>query len=457
MSDRIRSLFLIAILLPALALAAAGPSEGPYAARRTALIAKVGAGIILIPSQIQGPRGGAVQDNKDFIYLTGAAEPDALLVLGAGSDKGAILFNRSGKWRGPAETALETKVLTEARSILFRQIGDAKVALPFSGLDAVLTAAGGSAALSGAAQLVNIDPALAEMRIVKDDSEIETIQRAVDLTAAAYIEALKAARPGRTELDVNAVFEYVYARKQASSSFTQIASGPNSVNIHFGATGRVLAVGDLIVFDLGAWVDGYTSDISRTVPVGGRFSPEQAALYNVVLSAQKEGIRLMTAGNGVQKTQTAVEDALLAGLQKLGLVTDPASPWQRRLYIQHGFTHGIGLDVHDVWGWFARRMRAGLVFEPGMVLTMEPGLYFPAGRLDKYPGEMKSMVSEADWAAFAAKAGPVYKKYENMGCRIEDDVLVTATGNRVLTAGAPKEIAEIEKTMKGTSPFLQIK
>jgi Xaa-Pro aminopeptidase len=457
MSDRIRSLVLAAVLLPALALAAAGPAAGPYAARRAALTAKVGPGLILIPSQIASPRGGAALDNKDFIYLTGAAEPDALLVLGAGADKGPILFSRSGKWRGPAETALETKALTEARSTLSRPFGDAKVSLPFSGLDAVLTAVGGSAALSGAAQLVNIDPALAEMRIVKDDSEIDAIQRAVDLTSAAYGEALKAARPGRTELDVNAVFEYMYARKRAASSFTQIASGPNSVNIHFGSTGRVLAAGDLIVFDLGAWMDGYTSDISRTVPVGGRFSPEQAALYNVVLSAQKEGIRLMTAGNGIQKTQTAVEDALLAGLQKLGLVTDPASPWQRRLYIQHGFTHGIGLDVHDVWGWYAPRMRAGLVFEPGMVLTMEPGLYFPAGRLDKYPAEMKSMVGEADWADFAAKAGPVYKKYENMGCRIEDDVLVTGTGNRVLTAAAPKEIADIEKAMKGTSPFLQVK
>jgi Xaa-Pro aminopeptidase len=106
-----------------------------------------------------------------------------------------------------------------------------------------------------------------------------------------------------------------------------------------------MQAGDVIVFDLGAWFNRYTSDISQTIPVSGKFTKEQAEIYNVVLSAQKEGIKLMVPGNGIQKVQTAVEDALLQGLQKLGLVTDPASPWQRRLFIQHGFIHGIGLDV----------------------------------------------------------------------------------------------------------------
>jgi Xaa-Pro aminopeptidase len=456
MSVRLRALALIVLLSSSLA-AAVDPAADPLAVRRTALAAKTGPGIILIPSQVPGARGGATEDNKDFVYLTGFAVPDAVLALGAGPEKTPILFYRSARTPNRPGSTLETKPLAEIRAILARPSGEAKIFIPFSGLEAVLTAVGGSVSLSGASQLINLDPVLAEMRIVKDSAEIAVLQRAIDLTATAYNEALKAARPGRTELDINAVFQFMYARKKASSSFTQVASGPNSVNIHFGATDRTLAAGDLIVFDLGAWVDGYTSDISRTVPVGGRFSPDQAALYQVVLTAQKEGIRLMTAGNEVQKTQTAVEDALLAGLQKLGLVTDPASPWQRRLFIQHGFIHGIGLDVHDVWGWFARRMRAGLVFAPGMVLTMEPGLYFPAGRLDKCPAEIKSLVSEADWAAYAVKAGPLYKKYENLGCRIEDDVLVLDTGNRVLTAAAPKEIADIEKAMRADSPFLQVK
>jgi Xaa-Pro aminopeptidase len=460
MRDRLFVLFLLIGLLAGTFISAepasAAPSD-PYAARRAALMAKIGTGIILIPSQIPNARGGGAQDNKDFIYLTGQAEPEALLVLWPAAEKREIYFNRTGKWPQKTGLPIDAQPLSEARMVLWRGLANIPVHVPFSALDAVLTSIGGATVISGAPQLVNLDSVLAEMRIVKSPEEIEILQRAIDLTAAAYVEALKAAKPGRTELDIQAVFQYMYSRREASSSFTQVASGPNSVNIHFGAGARELRSGDLIVFDLGAWVDGYTSDISRTVPAGGVYSPDQAALYNVVLAAEKEGIRLMVAGNGILKTQTAVEDVLLLGLQKLGLVTDPASPWQRRFYIQHGFTHGIGLDIHDVWGWFSRQMREGMAFKPGMVLTMEPGLYFPAGRLDKYPPELKSMVSEEEWKAFAAKVGPLYKKYENMGCRIEDDVLVAESGNRVLTAGAPKEIADIEKTMKKPSSFPAIK
>jgi Xaa-Pro aminopeptidase len=301
--------------------------------------------------------------------------------------------------------------------------------------------------------MINLDPALAEMRIVKTAEEIGLLQAAIDITAEGYIEMLKAARPGMTEIDLQAVLDDIHTRRGAESSFTQIASGPNSVSIHFGATAREMKAGDLIVFDLGAWREKYTSDISRTIPVSGRFNKEQASLHEVVLTAQLEGIAAMTAGSGIQAVQTKVEDALLRGLAGLGLVTDATKAWQRRFYIQHGFIHGIGLDVHDVWGWFARQMRAGLAFKPGMVLTMEPGLYFAPGRLDKAPGGMGLQVPAEEWKAFVEAVGPTYKRFEGLGCRIEDDVLVLETGNRVMTAAAPKTIAEIEKTMKLPSPF----
>jgi Xaa-Pro aminopeptidase len=289
------------------------------------------------------------------------------------------------------------------------------------------------------------------MRIVKSPEEIKTLQTAIDITADAYIDALKSAKPGTRELDLNAILQYHYIRRGAEQSFLQVASGPNSINVHFGSTTREMKAGDVIVFDIGAWFERYTSDISRTVPVNGRFTKEQAEIYNVVLEAQKEGIRLMVAGNGILKTQTAVEDALLNGLAKLGLVTDPASPWQRRLFIQHGFIHGIGLDIHDVWNWFSREMRNGMTFKPGMVLTMEPGLYFPEKMLETMPGGPRAQVKEDEFKAFAAKVAPIFKKYAGMGCRIEDDVLVTETGNQVLTVRAPKEIADIEKIMKAAA------
>jgi Xaa-Pro aminopeptidase len=433
------------IIVSSLAPAQSAPDA--YAARRAALMGRVGAGIALIPSQTPSPRGP--QDNKDFYYLTGIAEPDAVLLLWPTAEKREIYFNRAGKWPRKEGTVVDARPLTELRMFLSRSAADKTVFLPFSAMEGVFQAAGGAAALANAAGTANLDPILAEMRIVKTPEEIAILQAAIDITTEGYVEMIKAARPGMSEIDLQAVLEYVHTRRGASASFTQIASGPNSVNIHFGATKREMKAGDLIVFDLGAWHDLYTSDLSRTIPVSGKFDREQAALHGVVLAAQFEGIAAMTVGNGILKTQTLVEDALLRGLAKLGLVTDATKPWQRRFYIQHGFIHGIGLEVHDVWGWFARQMRNGLEFKPGMVLTMEPGLYFAPGRLDKAPGQ----VPAEEWKAFAAAVGPIYKKYEGLGCRIEDDVLVLETGNRVMTAAAPKTIAEIEKTMKLPSPF----
>jgi Xaa-Pro aminopeptidase len=431
------------------------PAGDEYSARRTALMTKIGTGMALIPSQILSPRGP--QDDKDFYYLTGIAEPEAVLILWPTAEKREVYFNRQGRWPRTEGAAIDTRPLTELRMFLARSAAEKTIHLPFAAMDAVFQSAGGGAAFASAAGMANLDPVLAAMRIVKSAEEIEIIQKAVDITTEAYGEMLKAAQPGMTEIDLKAVLDYIYSRHEASSSFTQIASGPNSVNIHFGATNRLMKAGDVIVFDLGAWFGKNTSDISRTIPVGGAFTKEQKEIYEVVLEAQKEGIRLMTSGNGILKTQTAVEDALLRGLQKLGLVIDPASPWQRRIYIQHGFIHGIGLEVHDVWGWFSRQMRNGLNFQPGMALTMEPGLYFAVEGLDKAAAGIKSQAPKSELEAFLEKVAPLYNKYAGLGCRIEDDVLVLETGNRVLTARAPKEIVDIEKAMKASSPFNLLK
>jgi len=424
-------------------------SADAAASRRKTLSERVGKGLAVVPAQTPSARGP--QENKDFYFLTGIMEPEAVLVVAGEGEKRETLFNRSGKWSGPAPKTLDVLPSSDLRKFFMSRAAQKRIYLSFSTLDGVLQAIGGSSALAFAAEIANIDPILAEMRIVKSPEEIKTLQTAIDITADAYIDALKSAKPGTRELDLNAILQYHYIRRGAEQSFLQVASGPNSINVHFGSTTREMKAGDVIVFDIGAWFERYTSDISRTVPVNGRFTKEQAEIYNVVLEAQKEGIRLMVAGNGILKTQTAVEDALLNGLAKLGLVTDPASPWQRRLFIQHGFIHGIGLDIHDVWNWFSREMRNGMTFKPGMVLTMEPGLYFPEKMLETMPGGPRAQVKEDEFKAFAAKVAPIFKKYAGMGCRIEDDVLVTETGNQVLTVRAPKEIADIEKIMKAAA------
>jgi Xaa-Pro aminopeptidase len=445
---------IVAIALAATYAHAQGPAAAaaadPAAPHRLALLEKLDKTVAVLPSQHLSARGP--QDSNDFYYLAGFNEPGAVLVLAAGAEKPVTLFNRAGKWPAGLGSGADARPAADLRGFLARASARNRVLLPFTDLDRMSEWIGSPIPLAAAESIANLEPMVWEMRIVKDAAEIALLQQAIDITADAFLEVLRTVRPGDREIDINALIQYVYARREATVSFSQVASGPNSVNIHFGATKRPTAPGDVIVFDLGAWFNRYTSDISRTLPVGGTFTPDQAEIYNLVLAAQKEAIKLMTPGTVIIKAQEAAENVLLAGLVKLGVLTDASSPWQRRLFIVHGYTHGIGLDIHDVWSWFSPRMRT-MAFAPGMVLTIEPGLYFPPKLLEAKPsGRGAAPVPDEEWKAFTAKVRPAFEKYAGMGCRIEDDVLVTETGNRVLSARAPKETAEIEKLLRSARP-----
>ena len=483
--------------LPGLPEAANSPA---LMARRAKLLEMTRAhegAIILVPSQVKGRDG--LRDNLNFLYLAGFKEPEAVLVLDpAGAPRGTV-YRRQGGPAGPrsvtfgpsatdAPPAIDPGVaqdapptrrpapsqapapspVTDARPDtlvekpsaqlastlfgIFRSGRAKRVLLPFSDFDFLSRTFGTFNPVTQAEAVLNVDPYLAEMRLTKDAVEIAALREAIDLTAEALNEAYRATALGVTEIDLAAILRYHFNRRETTDSFLQAASGPNSTNVHFGATSRALMAGDLVVFDVGTWIRGYTSDISRTVPASGRFTKDQRALYALVLEAEKEGIRRLVAGVTFKTAQTAAEDVLMAGLVKLGLVTDAASDWQRRLYIQHGFGHGIGLDIHDVWSWHSPRL-GEVAMAPGMVVTMEPGLYFPEGRLEQVLGALKGKVGDAEIAAFRDKVAPVYAKYAGMGVRIEDDVLITEGGNEVLSAGVPKEIAAIEALMREKSRF----
>jgi len=429
------------------------------AARRAKLMEIHKDAVIIIPSQYRARQG--MRDNLNFLYLTGLQEAEAVLVLDPGGSPNETLFRRSTGGQGAqgsmggmggSDKGLAEKPIDQLSFALRDMIPRTKrVLLPFSDLDFINRAFTGSNPLSQAEAIGNLDPALLEMRMTKDASEIATLREAIDLTAEAMNEAYRAAEPGLREVDLSAIIRYAFNKRETKESFLQAASGPNSTNVHFGATARPLASGDLVVFDVGAYIRGYTSDISRTIPANGRFTKEQRALYSLVLEAQKEGCRGLVPGVTFKAVQDKVENILMAGLEKLGLVTDVKSPWQRRLYIQHGFGHGIGLDVHDAWSWHSQRLDK-LAMAPGMVMTMEPGLYFPEVRFDAFLDALKGKVPDAELEAFRTKVGPIYKQYAGMGVRIEDDVLITATGNEILSSRVPKEIAEVEKLMREKSP-----
>jgi Xaa-Pro aminopeptidase len=264
-------------------------------------------------------------------------------------------------------------------------------------------------------EVKSLDGVVGEMRSVKSPAEIALIQKAIDATAMGDIEAMKSCEPGMYEYELQAVIEYCFAKNGAEyQGFPSIVgSGPNSCILHYEANRRQMESGDVVVMDIGAEYHGYTADVTRTIPVNGTFSPAQRQIYEIVLNAQQEAIKEFKPGASPSTPSQRATDVIADGLMQLGIIKDKS---EVRRYYMHGLSHHIGLDVHDVG-------RYGATYEPGMILTAEPGIYI-------------------------AEGSPCDKKYWNIGVRIEDDVLITENGNRVLSAGAPKTVKEIESLMK---------
>lgn len=383
--------------------------------------------------------------NKNFLYLTGINSPGAVLLLIPDEEIKEVLFTKSGEWdyalnRSTAVAHKTSELTRQLRTYLY---GKEKGAVSFTELGSLAKL---PRIISQAAELKNINPIIVKQRIIKNDAEIEFLKKACEITAQCLNDAFQAARPGISEKELAAVMiSGIKNRQSPGESFLQCASGPNATNVHFGASARVMETGDMIVFDVGAIWNNYTADISRSIPVNGRFTQEQREIYQLVLKAQKAAIELMLPGKNMSEAKKAAETVLIDGLFDLGLIPDKNSQWQQRYFIQHGFYHFIGLDIHDVWYDFIRCEEEKKVYRPGMIMTMEPGLYFPEKMLDKRKARG---VKQEEWDLFVQKIRPIYTKYVNIGVRIEDDILITENGNEIITASVPKEIKEIEKMMK---------
>jgi Xaa-Pro aminopeptidase len=252
----------------------------------------------------------------------------------------------------------------------------------------------------------SITSVIGPLRAVKSDEEVAIIQHATDITARAEREVMKAARPGMFEYQLQAIIEFTFAANGARRvGFPSIiGSGMNGTILHWMENTRQTQPGDLVVMDIGAEYGMYSSDITRTIPVNGKFTERQRQVYEVVLKANEEAIAMVAPGVSMRDVSAKASDVLAEGLMKLGVITDRKQLFE---YYYHGLSHNLGLDVHDI-GPLAE-------LKPGMVVTIEPGLYF---------------------------------RKEGFGIRVEDDVLVTPTGHRVLSAAAPKTVAEIEALMK---------
>ena len=426
--------------------------------RRARLAAAMRCGVAVVPTAPERIRNRDAhypyRFDSYFHYLTGFGEPEAVMVLTAGDASRApcaILFCREkneereiwdGFRHGPQaarekfgfDAAYPIALLDEKMSELLEN----QPVLHYApGADAHwdarvmgwLNAVRGKVRLGIAApaSIGDLRVALDEMRLVKDASELATMRRAAGISAQGHRRAMQAARPGRYEYEIEA--ELLYAFRRNGAQFPAycpiVASGANACVLHYVGNDARLADGDLLLIDAGCELDGYASDITRTFPVNGRFSGPQRDLYELVLAAQSAAMCATRAGRGWNEPHDAAVRTLTQGMLDLGLLggtLDAALETEsyRRFYM-HRTGHWLGLDVHDAGDYKqAGRWRTLL---PGMMLTVEPGLYVR-------PGEG---VPEQFW---------------NIGVRIEDDVLVTAGDCEVITFETPKSITDIEALMR---------
>ena len=432
-----------------------------FARRRAALMQAIGPKAALVLHSPPESRRGSVttryRQSSDIVYLTGFAEPDTTVVIRPGAERERfVLFVRPRDkerevWDGRragvegavasygADAAYPAGELDRRLPELIGNLEDLHHGL---GLDPrfdrtvsaaiVHLRASERRGLRAPRRIIDPRVVLHELRLRKAPEEIACLRRAAAITAEAHVAAMAAGRPGVHEYELEAVIEYTFRRRGGAGPgyATIVGAGDNATILHYVDNARALGEGELVVVDAGCEVDFYTADVTRTFPTSGTFSPAQRRAYELVLATQEEATRMTRPGVTLDDIHARCVERLTEGMIALGLLTGPAAARIEdggyKAYYMHRTSHWLGMDVHDV-GAYMTGDGAGTArpLEPGMVITIEPGLYVAAD----------------------AEAAPA--ELRGVGIRIEDDVLVTQDGCEVLTAAAPKQVAEVEAACRG--------
>ncbi len=427
--------------------------------RRETLMSHMGGGVAILPTAPMRVRNRDVhypyRSDSDFYYLTHFPEPEAVLVLVPGRSHGEfILFCRE---RNPE------KEIWEGRRVGLEgahEIYGADDAFPIDDIDEILPGllenrekvfysmgrypdfdahlmnwvneVRGKArnGVHAPGEFVTLDHILHEMRLFKGQEEIRLMKRAAKISAQAHRRAMQTCRPGMMEYEIEA--ELLHEFRKGGSQFPAyppiVGGGANGCVLHYTENNAELKPGDLLLIDAAAEIDGYAADVTRTFPVNGRYSGEQRAVYELVLAAQKAAIEQVRPGKHWNDPHETAVRVLTQGLKDLrllnGTVDGHIENGDYKRFYMHRTGHWLGMDVHDVGDY--KLDDTWRLLEPGMVLTVEPGLYI-------------------------AEAKDIPAGFRNIGVRIEDDVLVTREGNEVLSRDAPKAVDEIESLMRGKS------
>jgi len=433
--------------------------KSEYARRRQTLMARMEPNsIAILPAAPMYIRNRDVEhvyrQDSDFQYLSGFPEPEAVIALIPGREHGEyVLFCRERAperelWDG-LRAGQDGAIAHYGADDAF-PIGDIDDILPglIEGRERVYYAIGTnetfdhqlmewikmirSKARQGAqppSEFVALDHLLHDMRLYKSANEVKVMRHAAEISARAHVNAMRASRAGLREYHLEAELDYEFrkggAKMPAYGSI--VAAGKNACILHYRENDAALEDGDLVLIDAGCEIDCYASDITRTFPVNGKFSPEQKAIYELVLAANEEAFKHIAPGKHWNEAHEATVRVITAGLVELGLlegdVEELIAAEAHKAFYMHRAGHWLGLDVHDVGDYkIGGEWR---VLEPGMAMTVEPGIYIAADNQD------------------------VARKWRGIGVRIEDDVVVTKTGCEILTSGVPKAVAEIEALMAG--------
>ncbi|MEM6052463.1 Xaa-Pro aminopeptidase [Erwinia sp. P7711] len=391
------------------------------------------------------------RQNSDFWYFTGFNEPEAVLVLikSDESHNHSVLFNRvrdltAEIWFGRrlGQDAAPEKLAVD-RALPF---GDIAEQLPqlLNGLDGVYHAqglyaeadallfaaleklrAGSRQNLKAPASVTDWRPIVHEMRLFKSPEEQALLREAGRISALAHTRAMQQCRPGMFEYQLEGEIHHEFTRHGARypSYNTIVGAGENGCILHYTENESQMREGDLVLIDAGCELQGYAGDITRTFPVSGKFTAPQRAVYDIVLESLNTALKLFRPGTSIREVNQEVVRIMVTGLVKLGVMKGEVETLieeqAHRQFFMHGLSHWLGLDVHDVGYYGHDRDR---VLEPGMVITVEPGLY---------------IAPDADVPA----------EYRGIGIRIEDDIIITADGNENLTDSVVKEVDEIEALM----------
>jgi Xaa-Pro aminopeptidase len=471
------------------ALAQPGFAQVPgneYAARRAALVADIDSGVVVAfggvepvnywPNFYQLPA---------FYYLTGFAETDAALVLvkrnGTVTSSMFVPTRNAtqARWIGERTGVqqLQNKVGIPGREI--SGLAPGLDSLAASGLPWYIVPDGQSSDYSAEDSLTrgahfltqlqvrhprlvvrSLDSTVSRLRAKKSGAEIDLLRKAVQISGRAHLEAMRAIAPGCGENEIQALLEGAFRRfggdRPAYGSI--VGSGPNATVLHYMADNRTMQDGELLLIDAAASYDHYAADITRTLPVNGRFTPAQREIYQLVRDVQEAFARQIKPGVTVTAANDAAKEVMTRGLLHLGLISSADATIdapegfhcpqtgcsERSLYALHGYGgHGIGLEVHDPAQYYNGEMR----FRAGDVFTVEPGLYFSPELLASLPDTPKNR-------AMLAKTRRAFERYKGIGVRIEDDYALTERGLEWLSSGVPREISEVETLMREREPEL---